>query len=1040
MTKTLLSKFDFTTFHLQSPAQFEQYKIAIIRFINDKVAGSLTDKFGEALPFSSPPRKTKADLYRLLTNTLIGFHEQHKNGVSEEEKTNHIRFFRVVQSIIRAHPDVLTPALFNLWSAVEWRIFLDRLYQNADLELASVNLTQEGDNPVYNMKRIQRIKLIFEKFQTLIEKTSRLIPRKETQSDSNLDCAIQNSASKTRHTEDPLHVEIEHRSSKKRQKLRHKSASVAMLAALPEEWKSLYYDMRLSLNSLNAALEPNATPPQAPSFETDMDKLNELAHGVEEVVKKQPAIEKESLLALDIAEMVHKNFAEVKGFDHAHSYTSIEALNYKLSSLNNRKNELSLRFAQQDTPVRKLKIHTLMNKLKQDKTIINEKIVTLNKLIEEADKKRVALKHAWKTYESQQKTILPHIRKQKEQQQATVATALAALVKQKKSLIIALNKKRITVLSDISELEATKTEEGYPPIKMCNALIAFFQEKLTILMCKKQNTLNELKEQKAAFLANWADVENEANRVDGDEQQLFATLLLFERGVRDNMQKLMQTKDDLVSQKREVEKKMAEISQHDTEAKFNYQPINQALTTLDEEIQALQTKIQHLHHNGIDYKHAKRAKTALQEMLMAARENLKALPLPTPHAAAGIFNHYQQQMTSFNEQIQEAYAAKQTAIANLRREINIYTHTFMEMFNKEKNASLVGTGQFFNESEQGIKHQTDNQLTYVRAVQEDIQLKMAECEQTALPKKRAQLISHIDALLTADIAPASQVTNTQPISRAFEHYQTCLTETRYAVLNAPDFSLSKEVKEGYLNRLRDIHQGLQGSLKTELDKLECEASTAHEDFVLAINRLKRKLTPCDDTKPCLHPAKGWAEETGFFIFPSKEKTAKIKHQIDNLTAQYITQKTSMTEQRAALYNTHKNKLDTAITSIHAVSNEAKNKIATNQRSVLNKLRRAIFYTSLDLTISSPVLVGVLEGLLAGFIAGMTTGAVGLPFWLAAGAIVGGAVGFGVSTGSVFFARKARQVAQTNILLQRREKALALEQTFKASEFNLVNFS
>ncbi|MBY0544620.1 MAG: hypothetical protein K2Q14_03620, partial [Gammaproteobacteria bacterium] len=771
-----------------------------------------------------------------------------------------------------------------------------------------------------------------------------------------------------------------------------------------------------------------------------------LRQSTHDLLNQTPSAEKATLLALDAAALVCRQFDDVKGFDNVDQSLSIDALNYKIDLVKVRKDKLSINFKNQDGPHRTLKIAGFIKDLKQAKNIIDKNLNALNVLVDSAEKKQTALVQAWAIYEAGQKTILPHLKKQKKQQKAAVAIALAALVEQKKSLLIQLTKQCGVINLDIIRLEETRLEEGYAPIKTCNAFIAVFQAKLDALMCHKQQMVAALVEQKNTFSAGWTAVAKEAESAHQDEQQLISLLPMLEETINISIQTLMQAKDRLVLRKSEADEKVAKIRAYDNDAEFNERPINQAICALDEEIDALKHKKQHIHNSGISYQQAITAKKDLKKALVTAHEHLEAQPVPTLRCAEGTFNHYQQQMNDFNDNVNEANIAKQAAIAKLQHEMSDYTRTSMSMFSNglptdgyddwEKNASAAGAIQFFEAVTQKINHNQGLQLTHIDTILINIEHDLTFCEQKALPKKRAQLTARIDDTLNADIAPIPQDINEQPIRRTFTLYQQCLTETRREILSSPDFALGDDEKEGYLNRLRDIHQSLQSSLKTELGELESEAITAHKNFVTALKPLNASFAPPDAQTPCPHRAKGWVGETRFFIPPTKEQTAEIECKVNKLTQGYITQKTAIAERRAALYTTSQHSLNTAITAINVVSQKAKKKIAENQYSAMAFMRQGVFYTATTLAITSPVCLGIFEGLVAGFITGLATGVVGLPFWLVAGALMGGAIGVSLSVGSTFFAHKAKQVAQNGITCQRVEKESALERDFKDSKFNL----
>ncbi|MBY0544081.1 MAG: hypothetical protein K2Q14_00860, partial [Gammaproteobacteria bacterium] len=778
-------------------------------------------------------------------------------------------------------------------------------------------------------------------------------------------------------------------------------------------------------------------------------------------------------------------------------------------------NELSLKFQQQDDVARKTTIAGLIRELKQTKRAIDERIKALDTLVENVERKQADLAQKWKAYEAQQKTVLPHIQKQQKQQKTEIDKQLATIIQQKNVLALKLDRKRNAIQQEIANLEAARTEDGYEPIKMCNWLIAFYQDQLNVLMCKKQERLKVLTEQKNALFVQWKALENEAKNNDQKDQQLITLIPSLEETIHASIQALTRAKDRLKLQKKAAEEKIATIRAYDDEAAFNYRPINQAIHALDQDIAVLMTKRQYVNNRHISCPQAKTAKKSLIKTLLASDDHLEALPLPTLQSAEGAFNQYQQQINELNHNVHEAHATKQTAMEKLQRELDDFIQTTILMSHNELPTDNLGDLEqsskaeaainFFEGIAQVINHDKDIQLTNIDAILNEAQKNLDFCELKALPKKRAQLCTHIDDILKAHTHEPTDIYKLQ-IHDAFYLYKNRIIGTRREILDTSDFLLNGDEKKGYLNNLREIHASFQGSLETELDKLESEEKVAHkepvapiseqiirkvfgqdgdekekedslktslsklesdekkvhEQFVLGLNAQKDKLSAkitkkIRVTPSCPHPAKGWAGETRFLIASTTikpmvkpteeqtieltreltvEETANIERNIEKLTNEYLAQKKDIANQRTALYTAANNTLDRAITGINTVSNDAKVKIAQNQRALAH-VRRGIFYTAAAISIASPVCVGIFEGLVAGFVAGMATGVVGLPFWLIAGAIGGGAVGVSVSVGSAFFAHKAKQVALNNLPRQRNEMEKALESDVKNSEFNIT---
>lgn len=1061
MKNKIANALDLSNLHNKTLFEFEQHKKNVVIFLTEQAKTSLLDKISESLPLGlALPVKANETLYAQVITLLVKFRERNKRSVTQEGQLNQARLFDMIQTIIIHHPAILTPQLMVLWSTVEWSVFLDELYQKANLDNAPFlaygeQISSIADKNVQRlMARAKKIKMVFERFETLITQQSPL-PLRNVKSESQLHQDNRNdgqhSSPKTaRHPvkrvraqreqgkaplvdNNGLAIEVERISPKKHHKARLKSASSAVLFHVPEAWVSIYDNIRLSLNSLNAALSATLIFPHAPSLEKEMAQMASLAASMDELLQPSNQAEKGALLALDKAASIQNRYDDVKGFDAVDPAISLAAFEMRITLLKTQRHELSLEFLEQDTPERKMQLRQVMDELKQRIESIDAKMMALTQLFANMEKKKRQFEKTWAHYEAEQKTVLPAIKQQKEAQIAVLTQQLSEWVEQKKSLLSKLNQQRGALQLDIHRLEAAKTKEGHAPIKVCDALIAVFEDKAARLLCEREQMRTTLIAQKNALFDQWRKLESEEKKTQHEEKALISLIPNLTDSMNASIMAMRQAKEELDSKRRYIRKEIAEINSYDDDVSFDYQLLDDAIQKLDEDIQVLQKQRNDLSKCIVHYREAQAAKMAFKKMLKASRANIESLTFPTARCAEGIFKDYEKTLERLDKAVQGAYADKVLAFSVMGQELKDFAHTSQAIVkpdisgeNNETLNKVVSAQAAIKQIEtlsQSVYQQKQAQLNQTAALLEEMDTALQLREQQALPKRRARLLARIRYTLSVNY-PVSQETNKELIQRTFNTYQQRFIDTRRGLLEAPDFLLPGKEKSSYLQQLTMIQHTIKGTLKTDLAQLEEEETHAYRAFVDAMCAVTAKCSLADALVSSAHLA-------------NLSETKAQEEQVDTLIKNYSAQKNAIAEKRAALYTDSQRQLEMAMGDIEAIAQEANKKITARGQRVLTQLGRGVFYTAMGLAISSPVLVGVLEGMLAGFIAGVATGGIGLPFWLAAGAIVGGAVGLGISSSSTFFAHKAKQMTQANIALRRHEKTLALEEVFKKSEFNLA---
>ncbi|MBY0545157.1 MAG: hypothetical protein K2Q14_06370 [Gammaproteobacteria bacterium] len=470
MAKTELEqKLHLSSLYSKSAGEFDTHKKTVVSFITGHCKpanASLIEKIGSYSPFSpSKALKTKEANYTPIIQHIVKVHNANRRSVSDYGILNQARFLDLVQALIVEHPAILTPEIFGLWSVAEWGAFLKGLYIKAHLEKPSMRMnsnrvsrltpktpTSSNAPASYDLVTIEKLKIVFEKFEEVISdatNATKLAAIKNTKSENNLNKVLgdgqrrgsmeptksilqkiagtekrRNSMQPTNNDfeeDDDLHIDIEHVSSKTKQKSRLKSSSVPTLPPMPDGWAHIYNDIHLSLNSLNAALLPEVGFPQAPQFETETNKLNELEQSMKDLLNQAFDTEKAELLAFEKADYLLVEFG-IKNVDDAKSETSINAFYVKIEQLEKKKNEFSLSFQEQDTDSdRKIKITEFLNALKLNKQVIVEKTKKLNTLISQVEEKQKFFGDEWQEYELQQKTLLPAIKQQQKQQKMAAA-------------------------------------------------------------------------------------------------------------------------------------------------------------------------------------------------------------------------------------------------------------------------------------------------------------------------------------------------------------------------------------------------------------------------------------------------------------------------------------------------------------------------------------------------------------------------------------------------------------------------------------------